>query len=76
MLQQIEAEIRAIPVGPNFRADMRAKTQEYKVACLELHGLTGHPKADAIWDFAWERGRSAGLDMVDAWVGRLAELIL
>ncbi len=80
-LREIEKEIWTILLlqGPEerrgWRRQVAAKTAEYKKQCLELHGLADHPKADAVWEFAWEEGHAYGLHNVDIWVQRLAELI-
>lgn len=49
--------------------------QEIKVRLLEKHGLTDHPKADKLFEMAWEHGHSAGEHEVDYWVQDLAELV-
>lgn len=47
-----------------LRADLEAE-----------HGLTGHPKADAVWNMAWDRGHSAGYTEVASEYEDLAELV-
>jgi len=84
-LRELEEEIRTIPYPglphPDrearraYRSAINEKVAEYKKVCLNAHGIADHPKADAIWDFAWEEGHSAGLQEVDGWVIRLAELV-
>jgi hypothetical protein len=48
---------------------------KFKSDILKLYGLTDHPKADAIFNMAWEEGHSAGLATVDIWVAKLMDLV-
>lgn len=57
--QEEEARLNAL-----FRADLEAE-----------HGLTGHPKANKLWDIAWDRGHSSGLSSVAWEYSDLAELV-
>lgn len=34
--------------------------EDFKNECLEALGITDHPKADALWDIAWECAESSG----------------
>lgn len=57
-----------------YRMAVDAKTAEFKAECFEVYGLTNHPKAEEMWEMAWEEGHPAGLYEVEAWIQRLAEL--
>ncbi len=80
-LDDIERESREIKLdgGPyqmkHYRENMREVNEKYKIQSLLANELSDHPKADAIWEFAWEEGHSYGLHEVNQWVGKLAELI-
>jgi len=39
----------------------------FKADLLEENGLTSHPKADKLFDMAWEDGHSSGLEEVEAY---------
>lgn len=41
----------------------------------EVFGLKRHPKADKVWEMAWERGHSTGVMPVIDEYGDLAELL-
>lgn len=38
--------------------------KEFKQDLFELHGVTGHPKAERCYALAWERSHSSGLEEV------------
>ncbi len=59
-----------------YRAQCREVDNQFKIKCLEIHGLTDHPKADKVWDMAYEDGHSAGYNEIDIYVARFAELVL
>jgi len=48
---------------------------QFKKDALEEYGLSKHPKADAIFDFAKRHGHSDGLHSVCYWLEELAELV-
>lgn len=54
-----QAEIQA-----EFRADLE---DEYETA--------GHPKADKLWELAWDYGHSSGLREVELHYAEFAELV-
>lgn len=47
-----------------FRADLEAE-----------EGLTGHPKADALWRIAWDRGHSSGYSEILECYEQMVELL-
>ena len=63
-------ENRAIFLDAHVKLDAR-----FKQDVLRENGLAGHPKAEKVWDLAWEEGCSAGYEEVAARVERLAELV-
>ena len=42
---------------------------------LAALGLTGHPKADALWRLAWEHGHSHGAESVLMFAEDFADLL-
>ena len=58
-----------------WRAEQARLMEEFKVDLLAYLSLVGHPKADLLFDLAWDMGHSSGLlDVVDASLN-LVELI-
>lgn len=49
---------------------------QFKADVLQEHGLTGHPKADKVYDMAWQEGHADGYGNIERWVEDLAELVL
>lgn len=47
-----------------FKADLEAE-----------HGLTGHPKANLLFDKAWEDGHASGLEEVEGCYSELSKLV-
>jgi len=47
----------------------------FKLKLERRHGLTGHPRADKLWELAWGYGHSAGLGEVEIYYQELAELL-
>ncbi len=54
------------------RIDERAAI---KARLLEKNHLVNHPKADQLFDMAWEHGHSAGESEIDYWIGELSQLV-
>jgi predicted nucleic acid-binding protein len=58
-----------------WRQAQRDMEAQFKADVLEENGLTGHPKADKVFEMAWERGDKNFSD-VAFYVADLAELVL
>ena len=58
-----------------YNAAERAKYDEFKRDLFELHGVTGHSKAELCFNMAWEDGHSAGYAEVANVFDRLVDLI-
>ncbi len=56
----------------NKQSELEAK---FKVDVLAEYGLTGHPKANAVFELAWDEGHSSGYSEVEIWVAKLAGLV-
>lgn len=56
--------------------EARRQELELKERLLKETGLANHPKADRLWDLAWDRGHSAGFYEVEAEFRELATLLL
>ncbi len=52
-----------------------AKVREVRHRCEVEHGLVDHPKADLLWQKAWSRAHSFGLESVVAQYADLVELV-
>ncbi len=81
-LEDLAAAARGIPcptdraLRPAYRVAQNELHIQYKAMCLEKFGLTDHPKAEAVWELAWEEGHSEGYHRVADWVQTLAELMV
>jgi len=51
------------------------KYDEFKRDALKHFGLSGHPKADKAFSFAWEHGHASGWNDVLYWFGEIAEFM-
>lgn len=49
--------------------------EQFRKDALEDVGLTGHPKADKAYSFAWEHGHSSGLGEVYQWLDDIADIL-
>ena len=49
---------------------------EFKAALEEEYGTKGNPKADKLWEKAWEMGHSNGFYEVEGCYDELSELII
>ena len=59
-----------------YGADTARRHAEFKADVLEEVGLTGHPKADKVFEKAWEMCHSAGYSEVTNYMYDLADLVL
>jgi hypothetical protein len=50
------------------------KAAELRAQCETECGMSGHPKADLLWEFAWGAGHSSGLQEVYNEYQRFVEL--
>jgi len=48
--------------------------EEFRKDLIEKHGMTNHPKANQIFNKAWDMGISRGLQEVDGYFDDLVEL--
>lgn len=51
---------RSYVVGGHFDEDVGL----FKTTLFQLHGLTGHPKSEALFALAWDYGHAEGLESV------------
>jgi hypothetical protein len=58
-----------------YRIHERILMNQFKKDLLDELGITGHPKADKLYDFAWEHGHSDGYASVYSWAEELVDLI-
>ncbi len=58
-----------------YREALRKLDERFKQDVLCENGLAGHPKAEKVWDLAWEEGHSSGYSEVANRVERLTELV-
>ena len=47
----------------------------FKADALEAVGLTGHPKADKAYAFAWELGHASGYSEVFSYLQDIADVL-
>ena len=55
--------------------DGRRMIADHKAALAAEHGLTDHPKLDALYRLAWEHGHASGFDEVASYFSDFAELL-
>lgn len=58
-----------------YRQDEQRLMALFKVEALAEAGLTDHPRAEVVWDKAWNRGHSEGLESVMYELNELAEVL-
>jgi phosphatidylserine/phosphatidylglycerophosphate/cardiolipin synthase-like enzyme len=65
-----------------YKQDLERKRQERKRESQELrdqleddHGLKDHPKAQILWQLAWDRGNSFGFQFVREYYEEMAQLL-
>jgi hypothetical protein len=67
------------PYNPNTWSEFHDESRRLKAlfkSDLEAeHGLAGHPKADLLFDIAWEHGHANGYYDVEIHYSELAELL-
>jgi|APSaa5957512622_1039677.scaffolds.fasta_scaffold28480_2 hypothetical protein len=74
--EQCEAEYRAwLQARRAIRQENSDIRMTFKADLLESLSLTDHPKAQRLWEMAWDHGHSAGLSEVVDWAETLAELV-
>ena len=54
----------------------RESSEMMKNAMLDDTGLLGHPKADKVWDYAYEQGHASGWNDVYQCLEELANIVL
>ena len=68
--QRIQTEERRLA-----REAETKKRTEFKKELLEKYDLTDHPKADQLYNLAWEFGHSSGYENVRYFFGEMADLL-
>lgn len=58
-----------------YNQDERKLRSIFQADVLDDLGLINHPKADLLWEMAWEHGHSDGLRAVYDWAHDLMRLI-
>lgn len=58
-----------------YHAHTNELKMQFKQDMLDDFGVTDHPKAQKLWELAWERGHSAGLYAVYQEAEELVELL-
>ena len=59
-----------------YRNETNTLMAKFKADVLAVNDLTGHPKAEAVYNLAWEHGHSSGLGEVANYVEEYADLVL
>lgn len=59
-----------------YKADQNRLEEEFRRDALEYVGLTGHPKADKAYAFAWQEGHASGYNDVLHYLDEVAQIIL
>lgn len=63
-------------VYDEYKADQNRLDEEFKRDALAHVGLTGHPKADKAYAFAWQEGHAGGCSDVLHYLDEVAQIIL
>lgn len=71
-----EAGPRGIRQREEQRAERKRLYEQFEADAINATGLTGHPKAKALYDYAWGIDSSAGLEEVLNTLAELAEIML
>ncbi len=73
---ETQPDLEAWRAARNAYSEEAARLQaEFKVDLIEEHGVTGHPKAERVFNLAWEYGHSSGLSEVADYFDDLVGLI-
>ena len=83
VMEKIASEFYHTPLTPGggpdalkrYREDINRRDEIFKADLLAEHGLTDHPKAQAIYRLAWEHGHAGGLSEVVNYFIEFAELV-
>lgn len=59
-----------------YRGIIGERIDEFRKELYEYYGVTDNPKADAVYDKAYDRGHSAGYGEVSSYFGDLVDLIV
>lgn len=60
----------------DYHYAMKEIEKQFKLDLEKEYSLTGHPKADKVFDMAWEDGHSSGYGSVESYYERYADLVL
>lgn len=52
-----------------------AETRMWRITLESKFGLTDHPKAQEVWDLAWEIGSTSGYVEIKKWYAKFAGLV-
>lgn len=62
----------------NFAAKQKKEREQvaaFKDELETVHQIKGHPKAQRLWELAWQHGHSNGLEEVEMYYSDFVELI-
>jgi hypothetical protein len=59
----------------NYNRDQKNVTDQFKADLLEELGITNHPKAELLFNMAWEEGHSEGYQSVFYYADMFSELL-
>lgn len=59
-----------------YNGETNRLMEEFRADIKEEFGLTGHPKADQVWNLAWQYGHSAGFSEVYNHMAEFAPLVV
>lgn len=57
------------------REAARKERDDHKAALERTYGTAGNPKANALYDLAWDYGHASGFGEVESYYGEMARLI-
>lgn len=76
-LEAYEKEMKPYREAKQSHQDKEVELYEaFRTDALEEAGLTGHPAADRAYSYAYDRGRSGGMNDIMVFLNEIAEVVL
>ncbi|MFV2015178.1 MAG: hypothetical protein ACC656_07120 [Candidatus Heimdallarchaeota archaeon] len=81
-LKEKEVKLKEIAINNYWNNQQKIREErhqkhfvEFKADLAETYKISDHPKLDKLFDMAWERGHSEGLNSVEIEFAELSELL-
>jgi len=73
--EKTEAKEKRAAEHAAWQEKCRARRKAHKDKMEEEHGLSGHPKADLLYEMAWDMGHADGYNEVETCYADMARLL-